>query len=303
MLLQSPSQTIPLPQRHTSHETNRNSSDKYRSQFYSFKESGMADGNDSVDTMMLEHETRTKLSSPPASSTPPSPSSPKSSLADDKTDNKINPDHNGNAASEDSIVKEKSHAKESKKIPTTESMSATNAASLSFQTLMSALGSLPPTMAPAAFQALASMSTGAGSSIPPAVLAALPPEFATIMQQFGGLSNSPSSHPQNLSSPSSQGSDTVSTYAGDQPNSERPYQNKTNNNNDISVMQSSPLSREKINVSEDCEDPSESEAAPDTPPSSIPGRCKTFIFLKPRKEIGTIQHYFVEIYILSMTSS
>ena len=154
MLLQSPSQTIPLPKRHTSHETNRNLSDKYRSQFFALKESGMADGNDSVDTMMLEHETRTKLSSPPASSTPPSPSSPKSSLADDKTDNKINPDHNGNAASEDSMVKEKSHAKESKKIPPTESMSATNAASLSFQTLMSALGSLPPTMAPAAFQAL-----------------------------------------------------------------------------------------------------------------------------------------------------
>ena len=303
MLLQSPSQTIPLPQRHTSHETNRNSSDKYRSQFYTFKESGMADGNDSVDTMMLEHETRTKLSSPPASSTPPSPSSPKSSIADDKTENKINPDHNGNAASEDSIVKEKSHAKESKKIPTTESMSATNAASLSFQTLMSALGSLPPTMAPAAFQALASMSTGAGSSIPPAVLAALPPEFATIMQQFGGLSNSPSSHPQNLSSPSSQGSDTVSTYAGDQPNSERPYQNKTNNNNDISVMQSSPLSREKINVSEDCEDPSESEAAPDTPPSSIPGRCQEIFFLNLERNLERSKDYFGEIYILSKTSS
>ena len=105
MLLQSHSQIISLPQRHISNE-NIKSLDNYGSNFYDLKKVGMADGNDTGDTMMIEHETRTKLNSPSASSTPPSPSSPKSSLADDKPQSK-NPDHNGNAAAEDSIVKNK----------------------------------------------------------------------------------------------------------------------------------------------------------------------------------------------------
>ena len=255
----------------------RNSQDNYEKNFYDLKKAGMADGNESGDTMMIEHETRTKLNSPHASS--PSPSSPKSSLTDDKTQRK-NPDHNGNAAVEDSIVKEKSHHDGSKSAPSTQSMAAMpNAAPFSFQTLMGALGSLPPAMATLAFQSLASMSPGTGSTLPPAVLAALPPEMATIMQQLSaGLPNLGGSQPpppQNLGSPSSLSSDTVSSYVGDHPNNDRPYEEaKTNNNNDIPVIQSPPLSRKNINLSEDCDEQNEGEGAPDTPPSSIPGRCQ-----------------------------
>merc|ERR1712223_2001201 len=131
--------------------------------------------------MMIENETRTKLNSPSASSTPPSPSSPKSSLVDDKPQGK-HPDHNGNAAAEDSIVKEKSHNNDTSKA-SSQSMTTSNATQMSFQTMMAALGSLPPAMATAAFQALANMSPGAGSPLPPAILSALPPEMSALMQQ------------------------------------------------------------------------------------------------------------------------
>ena len=280
MLLQSHSQIISLPQRHISNQ-NIKSLDNYESNFYDLKKVGMADGNDTGDTMMIEHETRTKLNSPSASSTPPSPSSPKSSLADDKPQSK-NPDHNGNAAAEDSIVKNKSHPDDSSSIPTTQSMTASNAASFSFQTLMGALGSLPPAMATAAFQSLANMSPGAGSPLPPAILSALPPEMATIMQQLNAglphIGGAQPPHPHHLSSPSSMSSDTVSSYVGEHQNNDRSYQGKTNNNNDIAAVQSPPLSRQKLNVSNDCDEQNEREGAPDTPPSSIPGRLKLYFF-------------------------
>merc|ERR1712223_37668 len=222
--------------------------------------------------MMIENETRTKLNSPSASSTPPSPSSPKSSLVDDKPQGK-HPDHNGNAAAEDSIVKEKSHNNDSSKA-SSQSMTTSNATQMSFQTMMAALGSLPPAMATAAFQALANMSPGAGSPLPPAILSALPPEMSALMQQLNsGLPHLAGSQqptqPQNLSSPSSMSSDTVSSIVGDQANSDR---TKTHNNNDIPVIQSPPLSREKLDGSGDCDQSNDREGAPDTPPSSIPER-------------------------------
>ena len=276
MLLQPPSKILSYSQHHTSNENNKNLN-KFGLNLDDLQRAGMADGNDSGDTMMIEHETRTKLNSPLASSTPPSPSSPKSSLVDDKPQGN-HPDHNGNASSEDSIVKEKSHTKDSSSKSASESMAPNNAASFSFQSLMGALGSLPPAMATAAFQALANMSPGAGSPLPPAILSALPPEMATIMQQLNAglphLGGSQPPQPQNLSSPSSMGSDTVSSFVGDQSNNERTYQNKTNNNNDIPVIQSPPLSREKLDVSGDCEEQNDREGAPDTPPSSIPGKFR-----------------------------
>merc|ERR1712223_391018 len=221
---------------------------------------------------MIENETRTKLNSPSASSTPPSPSSPKSSLVDDKPQGK-HPDHNGNAAAEDSIVKEKSRNNDTSKA-SSHSMTTSNATQMSFQTMMAALGSLPPAMATAAFQALANMSPGAGSPLPPAILSALPPEMSALMQQLNsGLPHLAGSQqptqPQNLSSPSSMSSDTVSSIVGDQANNDR---TKTHNNNDIPVIQSPPLSREKLDVSGDCDQSNDREGAPDTPPSSIPER-------------------------------
>ena len=265
MLLQPPSQIISLSQPHTSNENNRNLKN-FGTDLDDLKRIGMADGNDSGDTMMIEHETRTKLNSPPASSSPPSPSSPKSPLMDEKSQGK-HPDHNGNAAAEDSIVKEKSNDSSSK--PGLQSMASSNANI--FQTLMGALGSLPPATATAAFQVLA--QAGSGSPLPPAILSTLPPEMATIIQQLNaGLPHLPGAQPpqpQNLSSPSSMSSDTVSSFVGDQPNNDR---TKTHNNNDIPVIHSPPLSREKLDVSKDCDEQNDREGAPDTPPSSIPGR-------------------------------
>ena len=265
MLLQPPSQIISQSHPHTSNENNENLK-KFGTNLDDLKRIGMADGNDSGDTMMIEHETRTKLNSPPASSSPPSPSSPKSPLMDEKSQGK-HPDHNGNAAAEDSIVKEKSHDSSSK--PGLQSMASSNANI--FQTLMGALGSLPPATATAAFQVLA--QAGSGSPLPPAILSTLPPEMATIIQQLNaGLPHLPGAQPpqpQNLSSPSSMSSDTVSSFVGDQPNNDR---TKTHNNNDIPVIHSPPLSREKLEVSKDCDEQNDREGAPDTPPSSIPGR-------------------------------
>ena len=265
MLLQPPSQILSLSQPHTSYENNKNLKN-FGTNLDDLKRVGMADGNDTGDTMMIEHETRTKLNSPPASSTPPSPSSPKSSIMDDKPQGK-HPDHNGNAADENSIVKEKSNDSSSKS--GLQPMNPNNANI--FQTLMGALGSLPPAMATAAFQALA--QAGSGSPLPPAILSTLPPEMATIMQQLNAglphLSGSQPPQPQNLSSPSSMSSDTASSFVGDQPNNDR---TKTHNNNDIPVIQSPSLSRDKLDVSGDCDEQNDREGAPDTPPSSIPGR-------------------------------
>ena len=265
MLLQSPSQITSLPKHHISHEQINKLDNVLIGN--NLEKPGMADGNETGNTMMIEHETRTKLSSPPASSTPPSPESPKSSLQEEKTSNR-NSDHNGNAAADDNIVKDKSHSEDTTtSIPTTQSMTPT---SFSFQSLMGALGSLPPAMATAAFQALANMSPGSGYALPPTVLAALPPEMATILQQlsagphqFGGGSQH---------SPSSLSSDTVSSVVGDPPTNERTYHGKSNNNNDIPVIPSPPLSRQKLNASNESDEQNETEAAPDTPPSSIPGK-------------------------------
>ena len=127
MLLQPPSQIISLSKSPKSNDNGKNLNN-FGSNFNDLKRVGMADGNDSGDTMMIENETRTKLNSPSSSSTPPSPSSPKSSLVDDKPQGK-HPDHNGNAAAEDSIVKEKSHNNDTSKA-SSQSMTTSNATSL-----------------------------------------------------------------------------------------------------------------------------------------------------------------------------
>ena len=266
MLLQSLSQIVPLPQRHTTHEKIDNLENC--SKFF-----GMADGNETGNTMMIEHETRTKLNSPSASSTPPSPSSPKSTLAEEKAKNK-NSDHNGNAANDDRIVKDKTQSLEAASNTTVPSNTA---ASFPFQSLMGALGSLPPAMATAAFQSLASLSPGAGSALPPAILAALPPDMVNLMQQLNSNSSSFSGHqqldPQHLSSPSSLNSDTVSSYVGEHPVTDR-NGCKPNNNNDVPVTENRPLSRQQ-HVGE-CEEQNENET-PDTPPSSLPGKITSIL--------------------------
>ena len=280
MLLQSLSQIVPMPKRHTTHEKiieNLENCSKFLI-CTDLEKVGMADGNETGNTMMIEHETRTKLNSPSASSTPPSPSSPKSTLAEEKAKNK-NSDHNGNAANGDRVVTDKSQSLETAPNTTIPSMPSNTAASFPFQSLMGALGSLPPAMATAAFQALANISPGAESALPPAILAALPPEMVNLMQQLNSNSTSFSAHqqldPQHLSSPSSLNSDTVSSYVGEHHVTDR-NDCKTNNNNDVPVTQNRPLSRQQ-HVGE-CEEQNENEA-PDTPPSSLPGKTTLRLIL------------------------